>query len=163
MDHCRRLADDASRVAEDELAESGGHATCTMSNSSRYIDYFMTSLDLAHRIESVELSHGPLRPHLPVCLQLSGTSRPQLVRTRVWPRKLPQDGLKRPTCAPAPPDWTSVRMRIHEARADKDVSACWSRWLALAEGETLDLCDVHDQQRAAFVGRGQELRFERKH
>ena len=46
-----------------------------MSNSPRNIDYFMTSLDLAHRIESVELSHGPLRPHLPVCLQLSGTHR----------------------------------------------------------------------------------------
>ena len=53
-----------------------------------------------------------------------------------------------------PPDWSSVRMRIHETRADKDVSECWSSWLALAEGEALDLCDVHDQQRAAFVGRG---------
>ena len=108
----------------------------------------MTSLDLAHRIESVELSHGPLRPHLPHCLQLSGTSRPQLVRTCVRPRKLPQDGLKRPTCALAPPDWTSVRMRIHEARADNDVSACRSRWLALAESEASDLSDVHGQQRA---------------
>ena len=50
MDSCRRLADDASRVAEDGLAESSGwsdlfvvHATCTMSNSSRNTDYFMTS------------------------------------------------------------------------------------------------------------------------
>ena len=42
---------------------------------------------------------------------------------------------------------------------DEDVSACWSSWLALAEGEALDLCDVHGQQRAAFVGRSQELRF----
>ena len=40
-------------------------------------------------------------------------------------------------------------MRIHEARADSDVSVCWSRWLALAEVGALDLCDVHDQQRAA--------------
>ena len=69
------------------------HATCTLSNSSRIIDYFMTSLDLAHSIESVELSHVPLKPHLSVCLQLSGTSRPQLVRTCVRPRKLHQDGL----------------------------------------------------------------------
>ena len=83
----------------------------------------------------------------------------QLVRTCVRPRKLPQDGTKRPMCAFTPPDWTSVRMRIHEARADNDVSACWSRWLALAEGEALDLCDVHGQQRAASVGRGQELLF----
>ena len=50
-------------------------------------------------------------------------------------------------------------MRIHEARADSDVSVCWNRWLALAETETLDLCDAHGQQRAAFVGRGQDLRF----
>ena len=110
-----------------------------MSNSSRNIDYFMTFLDLAHRIESVELSHGPLRPHSPVCLQLSGTSRPQLVRTCVLPRKSPQDGLKRPTCAPSPPDWTPIRMRIHEARVDSDVSVCWSRWLALAEAEALEV------------------------
>ena len=46
-----------------------------------------------------------------------------------------------------------------EERAEKAVSACWSSWLALAEGEALDFCDVHGQQRAAFVGRGQELRF----
>ena len=115
---------------------------------------------LAHRIENVELSHGPIRP---VCLQLSGPSRPQLTRTCVRPRKLPQGGLKRPTCAPAPPDWTSVRMRIHEARADNDVPACWSRWFTLTEGEALDLRDVQGQQRVASVGRGQELRFKRKH
>ena len=118
----------------------------------------MTSLDLAHRIESVELSHGPLRP-----LYVSNYLEPA------------DPSLCEPVCGLAscprtassgervPPDWTSVRMRIHEARADKDASACWSSWLALAEGEALDLCDVHGQQRAAFVGRGQELRFKRKH
>ena len=52
-DHRRRLADDASRVAEDELAESSGRSDlllssrhlCTMSNSSRRIDYFLSSQD----------------------------------------------------------------------------------------------------------------------
>ena len=62
---------------------------------------------------------------------------PSLCETCLRPRKLLEDGLKRPTCAPAPPDWTPVRMRIHEARADSDVSVCWSRWRALAEGEAL--------------------------
>ena len=64
------------------------HATCTMSNSSRHIDYFTASSDSAQKVLSF--------------LQLFGTSRLQLVRTCVRPRKLLQDGLKRPTCAPLP-------------------------------------------------------------
>ena len=32
MDHCRRLADDASRVAEDELAESIGRSDLLLSS-----------------------------------------------------------------------------------------------------------------------------------
>ena len=139
------------------------HATCTMSNCSRNIDYFLISLDLAHRLESVELSAGHFRPHSPVCLCLSGTSCPQIVRTCVRPRKLPQDCLKRPTCAPAPPDWNSVSSIIQEAQTELDVSECWCRWLALAEAEALDLCDMHGLQRVAFVGRNQNPRFTCKH
>ena len=81
MDHRRRLADDASRVAEDELAESSGRSDLLLSSRhlhdvQRNIDYFMISWDLVHRIESVELSRGPLRPHSQVCLQFIGTSSP---------------------------------------------------------------------------------------
>ena len=117
----------------------------------------MTSLDLAHRIENVEIhmARSGLTPwyvskHLepvdPACANLCAASQ-----------VAPGWHQAANVCF-YPPDWTSVRMRI-EARADNDVSACWSRWLALAEGEALDLCDVHGQQRAASVGRGQELLF----
>ena len=86
MDHRRRLEDDASRVAEDELAESSGRSDLSLSSrhlhdAQRNIDYFMISWDLAQRIESVELSRGPLRFHSQVCLQLIGTGRLQLVRS----------------------------------------------------------------------------------
>ena len=126
------------------------HATCTMSKRSRNVGHFMTSLDLAHRIVSVELSHGPLRPHSPVYLQLSGTSRPQIVRDLVC-------GLA--SC----PRMASSGQRVLQplligllfgrAFMSRKRTVCWSRWLALAEAEALDLRHVHGQQ----VGRGQKL------
>ena len=167
MDNCRHWQMTPAELQKTNWPRAVGgviccchHATCTVSNSSRHIDYLMTSSDLAQRTESVELLHGPLRPHLPLCLQLSGTSRPQLVRTIASCPRTASSGQRVLLPLPIGLLYGCAFMRRERTRMCPRV---WSSWLALAEGEARDLCDVHGQQRAAFVGRGQELRLKRKH
>ena len=58
----------------------------TDSNSSRNIDYVLLSPALAHRLESVELSRGPLRPHSPVVSTYRAPVAPSLCEPVCGPR-----------------------------------------------------------------------------
>ena len=109
-------------------------------------------MDLAHRIESVELSHGQLRPHLPAVSNQEPVD-PSLCELVYGLASCPRTDSSGQRVLPI----GLLYGRIHEARADKDVSSCWSRPWQKVRHWTFAMHMASCAR--AFIGGGQELRF----